>query len=256
MKRFASAAVGIALASLAASSHAADVSGKLGEKGTLAIHAATGSPMLFDASTGGVQAGATPTLGFQTTTFSSPEVCTPTTCRETRVRATGFYINPRIHYFVIDNLSIGGEVLFASFSGKTITDTRDVNSSTIRTTEVDLDTAPTGFGLMPMVGYNIALGERFSLWPQGGIGFRHFGYTEPQPAPASDIERSENWWFVNIDVPFLIHISQHFELGAGPGVTFTLSQSYSTKTGSRTDTINDYHTTAFRWFNAHLIGYF
>lgn len=262
MKRFASAAVGIALLTFGVASHAAgDMTGKLGEKGTLAIHAATGSPMLAyrsptsDADSP-VQIGATPTLGFSTTTFSSPETCTPTTCTTGKVSLTGFYIDPRIHYFVIDNLSIGGEVLFATFSGSYTVDRRDINGNTVRTTKTDLSSAPTGFGLMPMVGYNIALGDKFSLWPQGGIGFRRFGYTEPQTPPVPDIDRAETWWFANIDVPFLIHIAPHFELGAGPGVTFTLSQTYSTTAGSRTDSVSGFHTTNFRWFNAHLIGYF
>lgn len=257
MKRFASAAVGISLLTFAVGSQAADdMAGKLGEKGTLAIHAATGSPMLGNAADTPIQMGATPTLGFSTVTFSEPETCTPTTCTARRVRATGFYINPRLHYFVIDNLSIGGELLFATFSGKSIRDIRNVNTNATNTTEVELSTAPTGFGLMPMIGYNIALGDKVSLWPQGGIGFRRFGYTEPQNAPNPDIETSETWWFVNVDVPFLIHIAPHFELGAGPGATFTLSQSYSRTAGARTDTVSGYATTAFRWFNAHLIGYF
>jgi hypothetical protein len=231
------------------------MTGKLGEKGTLAIHAATGSPMLAAANSP-VQAGATPTLGLSTTTFGSPENCSAVSCTTARVRATGFYINPRMHYFVIDNLSIGGEVLFSTWSGKSIREVRDRNTGVIRETTTDLDTAPTGFGIMPMVGYNIALGEKVSLWPQGGIGFRRFGYTEPGTAPNPDIDRAEAWWFLNVDVPFLIHIAQHFELGAGPGVTVTLSQSYSTTAGARTDTVSGYSTTVFRWFNAHLIGYF
>jgi len=255
MKRFASAAVGMMVACFAVSSHAADVTGKLGEKGTLAIHAATGSPMLASRFTP-VSSGATPTLGFATTTFSEPENCSATTCTARRVSTTGFYINPRIHYFVIDNLSIGGEVLFATFSGESIREVRDRNGGVTRETKEDLDTAPTGFGIMPMVGYNIALGEKFSLWPQGGIGFRRFGYTEQQAAPNPNIDFAEAWWFLNVDVPFLIHIAPHFELGAGPGVTVTLAQSYSTTAGARTDTVSGYSTTAFRWFNAHLIGYF
>src|SRR5687767_2899546 len=108
MKKLVSAAIAIALATVAWDSSAQTTAGKFGEKGTVALHAATGAPMLM--STTEVSFGATPTLGFSTTRYSDPERCTPAGCTNSRVSVTGFYINPRMHYFVIDNLSIGGEV--------------------------------------------------------------------------------------------------------------------------------------------------
>lgn len=247
MKRIASAAVAIALCTLAVPALAQEA--KFGEKGTLAIHAATGSPML-ESTLAPIHLGATPTLGFSTTRFSSPEDCNPTRCREETMSLTTFYVNPRIHYFVIDNLSIGGEVLFATFSGEL--EEKETRAGRTTTTKSDLDGAPTGFGLLPMIGYNIALGSKVSLWPHGGIGFRTFNFDSANP----DIERDETWWFANLDLPFLLHIAEHFELGAGPGVTLTMSQKYSTRVAGVETTQSGYSTTAFRWFNAHLIGYF
>lgn len=253
MKTLISAALAIALCTLAWDSQAQT---KFGDKGSLAIHVATGSPMLTSTDTA-IAFGATPTLGFSTTRFSDPQICSnATTCRTTRTSITAFYLNPRIAYFPIDNLSIGGELLFASFSGSTTTES--VVGNTRSETTRDFDRAPTAFGIMPMVGYNIRLGERFSIWPQGGIGFRRISSTDLNDVgnPNDDEEFARAWWFVNVDVPFLLHIVPNFAIGAGPGATFSLSESESRKVVGRTDSLSGFATTSIRWFNAHVIGYF
>lgn len=254
MKKLASIALGLGLVGLS-SSASAQTTGTFGESGTLAIHAATGAPMI-SSGFGLVSAGATPTLGLQTNRFGT-ENCNPgpggtQVCTESTTSITSFYVNPRIHYFVIDNLSIGGEALIATFSGSVKT----VSGGT--TVERDLDDTPTAFGLMPIVGYNIALGERFSLWPQGGIGFRRVSSEDLNDLNDAndDVENRETWWFFNADVPFMLHIAPHFALGAGPGVTVTLSQSRSSESRGVTVTQDGFSTTQFRWFNAHLVGWF
>jgi hypothetical protein len=246
MKKLASVAAVAVVSSIAWSSSAQEI--KFGDKGTLAIHAATGSPML-ESSFSAVRLGATPFLGFQTETFTTDEVCNPQRCQTERDRYTSFYLNPRMHFFVIDNLSIGGEILFATYSGKHIEE-RVFPNGVKETVESETLFAPTGFGLMPLIGYNIRLGDKFSIWPQGGIGFRHFSWE-----PNANTEFGETWWFANVDVPFMLHIAPHFSLGAGPGATFTLSQERKQTILGRTDTF-DHTTTMWRWFNAHLIGYF
>jgi opacity protein-like surface antigen len=252
MKKLASAALGLALSVVALHANAQT---KFGEKGTLTLDAATGSPMLTS-QVDAIHLGATPTLGFSTVTYGQPDVCIGTTCTSRRTRVTSFYINPRMFYFPIDNLSIGGEVLFASFSGTQITETKQSGRTDRR--EADLDSAPTAWGLMPMVGYNIALGDKFSIWPQGGIGFRRTTYTDLNNAgdPNDDETTAHAWWFFNADVPFLLHIAPHFALGAGPGFTVSLSESVAVKRGTVETSNSGYSTVMFRWFNAHLIGYF
>lgn len=259
MKKFASAAVGIALCTFAWSSQAQET--KFGDSGTLAIHAATGSPMLgaVPVQNGGHFAiGATPTLGFQTSKYSTPEICDNNSCDETTTTLTSFYVNPRIHYFVIENLSIGGEVMFATFSGESEFRRRDLRTNTTGTVTRDVDEAPTAFGIMPMIGYNIRLGQKFSIWPHGGIGYRHVGMTDLNDVndPTDDRDTNFNWWFFNADVPFLLHIAPHFALGAGPGVTVSLSHSRSETFRNIETSQSGWTTTQFRWFNAHLIGYF
>jgi hypothetical protein len=254
MKKLVSAAVALAFATVAWDSSAQTTAGKFGEKGTIAVHAATGAPMLI--ATDSVSFGATPTLGLSTTRYSDPERCTPAGCTNSRVSVTGFYINPRVHFFAIDNLSIGGEVLFATFSGTVTTETTVGGAK--RTTDRDLERAPTAFGLMPIIGYNIQVTDLFSIWPQGGIGFRRISSTDLNDVnnPNDDVDHARTWWFVNADVPLLLHLAPHFALGAGPGITVTLSETESQKTAARTESLSGYATTQFRWFNAHLIGWF
>ncbi len=255
MKKLASVAASLAVFAIAWSSQAQET--KFGDKGTLAIHAATGSPMLA-ADYNRFAIGATPTLGFQTSRFTEPERCAGNNCIESTLSVTSFYLNPRVHFFPIENLSIGGEVLFATFSGSLETRNRDVRNNATTTVKRDLDEAPTAFGIMPMIGYNIRISPRFSIWPHGGIGFRWVGSTDPNDPndPADDIDTSFKWWFFNADVPFMLHIAEHFSLGAGPGITVSLSHS-RTETFRGVDTsTSGFTTTSFRWFNAHLIGYF
>lgn len=240
MKKLASAAAFVALCSVAWSSSAQET--KFGDKGTLAIHAATGSPMLETTFTN-ARLGATPTLGVQTSTWDGPERCDARGCERDSYRWTSFYLNPRIHFFVIDNLSIGGEVLFASLSGSRI------EKRTDRTTTIDIDESPTALGIMPLIGYNIRITDKFSIWPHGGVGYRNVSWEYP----GNDV--SENWWFFNADVPFMLNIVPHFSIGAGPGVTATLDQTRKNRTPVATIE-TDHGFTMWRWFNAHVIGYF
>jgi len=71
-----------------------------------------------------------------------------------------------------------------------------------------------------------------------------------------DRDYAERWLFLNVDVPFLIHVAPHLEIGAGPGITLTLGQSLDIPENNVTRTYSGYSTTTFRWFNAHILGYF
>jgi hypothetical protein len=215
-------------------------------KGTLAIQALTAAPMLAS-DTLGFELGSTPILGLNTTTHSGPERTVGNTTTQTSVRATAFYINPRAHYFILDHLSIGGEVLFASISAKSITKTNGT------TTETDAP-GPNALGLMPLIGYDISISDKFSIWPQGGIGFRRAWYTEHRDRQP-DIDHGESWWFFAADVPFMFHPVPHFSLGVGPGVTVTLSKSQSASQGGITVS-EDHSTTQIRWLSATLVGWF
>jgi hypothetical protein len=166
---------------------------------------------------------------------------------QSSTRATAFYINPRAHYFVIDHLSIGGEVLFATISAK------NIEKRNGATTETTAD-APNALGIMPIIGYDISITDKFSIWPQGGIGLRHAWFTHVNNRPP-DTDFSENWWFFAADVPFMFHLVPHFSLGVGPGVTVTLSKTQSASQGGITVS-EDHSTFQVRWLSATLVGWF
>lgn len=196
----------------AASSKASAVNGDttnhFGEKGTVAVHVTTG-PMI-----GGLTNGGTPTFGLET------QKTKPENGEETS--NTYFYVNPRIHYFLVHNVSIGGELLVAKAPGDT-----------------------TAWGLMPKVGFDLLFGESVSFYPQAGVGFRHAG---------SDVV-SSNWLFADIDLPLLFHPVPHLAIGLGPQFTFTLYEK--TKADTAAGSIESKTSrTSYRWLTAHLIGWF
>lgn len=119
-------------------------------------------------------------------------VDTPTTSSVVTEKRTTFLINPGIDVFVIDRLSIGGEILFGTSSSKDeteVTDKRTGNTST----ETNDGPTSTFFGFMPRVGYAVPLGSSFSVWPRGGFGFARSSYNQDLPNGAS-LEGSTRFW--------------------------------------------------------------
>ncbi len=260
MKKLASVAVSLSSFLLAAAAHA-QTPAAFGDSGTLVLHAATGDPMLsgttaFGREGGSASIGATPTLGIHKTRYGNPDganengtPCTPNRPCDRSVSHTAIYLAPRIHYFVIDNLSIGGEILLASFSSS--------STSSVNGAETTVDSpAPTAFGIMPLIGYNVRIGDKFSLWPTGGIGFRRVSVTIPAEGNRAEITASEPWWFVNFDLPFLFHPTTNFAIGAGPGITATLSRSNNVKQGPEERSVSGFSTLDIRFLTAHMIGWF
>jgi opacity protein-like surface antigen len=92
-----------------------------------------------------------------------------------------------VDYFVIPNVTIGAVVGLSTRSGRAAT---------------------TAITLGARAGYNLQLGDRFSLWPTAGLNFAHFS--------TSDNGGSDSSTYFNLDVPFLFHVVPHFFLGIGP----------------------------------------
>ena len=103
-----------------------------------------------------------------------------------------------LDYFLIDNLSIGGQISYASRN----------------------DGANKSFSLAPRLGYNLAFSDDFSLWLQAGVSFTN---NTVEDAAGNDAKTSAFGLFLN--APFLYHITNHFFLGAGPFVATELSNS-------------------------------
>lgn len=153
----------------------------------------------------------TPFVAMGTTSTTSPDRPTGAGTTSTTTRTTTFALNPGIDVFVIDHLSIGGEVALGrtSFSNESkVTTPAGTNTTTT-------DSSDTFFGLMPRIGYAIPLGKSFSLWPRAQIGFLR----------TSGDDTTEMRSFAGLDAHFLWHPTASFFLGVGPGFTATLSNS-------------------------------
>lgn len=116
--------------------------------------------------------------------------------------ATQFGLAPAADYFIIDNLSIGGQVLFSLAS-----------TSPSQGTGVSVTT----FGIAPQVGYNIGITDNISFWPK-----LFFGY---ESTSVSNNGGSYSEAALGIYAPFLYHPVQHFFLGIGPNLATQLISS-------------------------------
>jgi hypothetical protein len=109
-----------------------------------------------------------------------------------------FAIAPSIDIFIIPNLSLGGSIGFTFNKFNTGFGTADLFT----------------FFFMPRVGYNIPIANRFSLWPQVGIGV---GVSNVSFGGGSDTEAMIP---MDVFVPFLFHPAENFFLGMGPAMRF------------------------------------
>jgi hypothetical protein len=110
---------------------------------------------------------------------------------------TTFSLKPALDYFVIDRLSVGGAVGLQFFGPPS----PQPNS--------------TVFTIEPEVGYELALSDTWSFWPQASLPM-----TFPSGANAS--------LALVLFVPFLVHPAEHFFFGIGPGLSQGLTSNPST----------------------------
>jgi hypothetical protein len=110
---------------------------------------------------------------------------------------TTFTLRPALDYFVVDRLSVGGAVQFDFASGGP----GNPDSTT--------------FEIAPDVGYEFALSDTWSFWPQASV-------------PMSFPNRGNATLTLVIFAPFLIHPAEHFFFGIGPGFSQGLTSNPTT----------------------------
>jgi hypothetical protein len=121
-----------------------------------------------------------------------------------------FLLAPAADYFVIQGLSVGGQISYShvhASSGGTGTGA----SSTSTSTDTD------SFGIGPRVGYNIPINDWLSFWPKVGLIF----------SDMATKGASGNTFDVQVYAPVLLHLAPHFFAGLGPGIQTDLTASYS-----------------------------
>ena len=116
---------------------------------------------------------------------------------------TDFQLQPAVDYFVIANLSVGGQLSIRY-------NTEDAGSGD------SIDT--TLVGVVPRVGYNIPLGSSASIWPRVALGYVHASISTGVPA----VSVSGYSIVLEAFAPFLFHPVPHFFIGGGPIVSTEL----------------------------------
>ncbi len=127
---------------------------------------------------------------------------------------TTFWLAPSADFFVIDHLSVGGLIEFAT------TSTSVDQNVTGRPQQTISEPSYTDFTLLPRVGYLIAVGgDRFGIWPRGGAG-----YVSRQTIVAAGANAFTRDTFsgliIDLDVGFLYRITDSFFIKAAPEVAF------------------------------------
>ncbi len=154
--------------------------------------------------------------------------------------ATQFGLAPAADFFVVDNLSLGAQVLFSLTAVSPASPTAPGQLQTPSTTVTTL-------GIAPQIGYNIALGSSVSFWPKAFFAYATTSQSNNYPSYAVAS--------VGLFAPLLFHPMRHFYLGLGPDVSRQVANSESASTGSVTTTIYPNKTTSLG-FMATFGGYF
>jgi hypothetical protein len=100
-------------------------------------------------------------------------------------------LEPAVDYFFAPNLSFGGKVRF------------DYRKNSGGST--------TAIGLGPRVGYQLPLGDMFSVFPKVGFFLEHVS-----SSATGGLSSSYSLFSLTIDVPFMFHPVPHFFIGIGP----------------------------------------
>ena len=106
-------------------------------------------------------------------------------------KGTSISLVPELDYFVIQNLSLGGAVLF----------NWDSNNG-------------ASAGIVPQIAYHVPLSASWSFWPRLAVTIA---------TGASGIPGDPARFSVEVSAPFLIHPAEHFFFGFGPAFATDLA---------------------------------
>jgi len=127
------------------------------------------------------------------------------------------YALPKVgfDFFVIDGLSLGGSLIFASG-----THTVKTQVPPGGTTSLDEDT--TAFVFAPRVGYAYMFSEAAGIWPRGGFTYYYESFKNDAAKSSFD------GLALNLDVPFVLSPVEHFAFLVGPGFDIGLTGGWKT----------------------------
>jgi hypothetical protein len=142
---------------------------------------------------------------------------------ESSTSLTSFNVQPALDYFSASNVSEGVSATFRYSDNATGLGSESKNVS---------------FGVTAQFGVNLWLAQRLSFWPKLGLGALR-SQTSFTPASAggtvgvngklvmldSNNQLTINIVFVQLNAPFLFHVTQHLFVGFGPNVVVDVLDS-------------------------------
>jgi hypothetical protein len=96
---------------------------------------------------------------------------------------------------------------------------------------VPYSNSSTSYGLAAHFSVNLPLGELFSLYPRGYLGFGAGSYNDTSGSNSNQATFTNSW--VALYVPLLVHPAPHLFVGFGPSVKHDLSFDYSSPNGQQ-----------------------
>jgi len=120
---------------------------------------------------------------------------------ESENETSAVILAPAIDYFLIPNLSLGGQLIFSYAKNGGV--------------------SFTNIGVGPRDGFNFSLAPMFSFYPKAGFSIIHS--TGSSESGGVTVSRSETFIGVGLFTPFLFHPVPHFFIGFGPSFSGNIS---------------------------------
>lgn len=143
---------------------------------------------------------------------------------------TSFGVEPAFDYFALQNLSQGATAFF-----------RYANIESANGIEVTSATV----GVSGRIGRNFWLGQRVSFWPKLAVGAWRSWLTYSSPSGGSatiggtavpigpSSKFTEDAAFIEVQMPFLFHLAQHFFVGIGPNAYVDVLHTVESRSNRR-----------------------
>jgi hypothetical protein len=192
-------------------------------------------------------------LGYESfkTSNTTGNVTTSTTNSQVTFGITGtgagtVFSIPRMgaDFFVIDHLTVGGDLLFWTTLSKS---TDDTIGGTTRSTN---NPKQTLFGLAPRAGWYFGFNDNIGFWPRAGFSFFE--------AWVGGSDNSTTQWAIDVEPLFVLSPARHFAFSAGPvvGIPLTGSASTTLRNGPVQTTVSNDTTQFYVGLTAGLLGWF
>lgn len=136
---------------------------------------------------------------------------------------------PRVglDYTVIDGLTVGGAVGFATSGEGVKTEQGSISS------EKDV-VSGTSFVVGPRVGYIVGLGERLGLWLRGGPTYLSVSQTTVDSTSGAKVTQTSSLWMIALDPGLLVMPTKNFGVSANFLLDFSLTGKNETSSGGTT----------------------